>query len=136
MLFRCRNNSSLCRPSGYADVGAGSREFPGLRDETVGIIARREAGASVAVRTASTTGDDGETTVADSVMVVQALIRPGVHHGPMLDDRPGSGNDQHALPARQSVGCGRRSLEIIPTTDPMDCVLSRKRLPERRQQSA
>jgi len=61
----------LCRPSGYADLEAGRPRVPGVRDELVGIIARREAGAAAAATNASTTRDDGEMTVADIIMAVQ-----------------------------------------------------------------
>jgi hypothetical protein len=61
----------LCRPSGYAELKAGRPRVPGVRDELVGIIARREAGTAAAARKASTTRDDEEMTVADSIMAVQ-----------------------------------------------------------------
>ena len=50
---------------------AGRARVPGVRDELVGIIARREAGAAAAARIASTTRDDEEMTVADGMMAVQ-----------------------------------------------------------------
>ncbi len=55
----------LCRLGGRE-----ARAFLGVRDEVVGIIARREAGAAAAARNASTTRDDEELTVADSIMAV------------------------------------------------------------------
>jgi hypothetical protein len=50
---------------------AGRPRVPGVRDELVGIIARREAGAAAATRIAPTTRDDEEMTVADGIMTVQ-----------------------------------------------------------------
>jgi hypothetical protein len=94
-------------------LGAGSLEFSGFATKLVGIIARRETGVSVAARTASPPSDDDKTNVADSIMVVHALIRRAFTPRPMLDDRPSSGKDQRALPAQQSVGRGHRPWRLF-----------------------
>ena len=90
---------------------------PGVRDERVGIIARREAGAAAAARDASTTHDDEEIPWPTASW---PCTTPDAGRSPrgMLDYRRNNGKDEHALPVRQLGRRGPRSVEIIPTADP------------------
>ena len=128
----------LCRPSGYADLEAGRPRVPGVRDELVGIIARREAGAAAAATNASTTRDDGEMTVADIIMAVQNPDATAFSTGDAR--QPGAAAAKTSTRYLCGSWCGAalapwKLFRPLTQMELMGCVLSRERLSERLQQS-
>jgi hypothetical protein len=83
---------------------------PGVHGELVGIIAGREAGLAAAARNASTTRNDAEMTVADSMMALQALMLRRSPGG-MLDNPRSSSKGEYALPVQQLVRLRPRTVE-------------------------
>ncbi len=107
---------------------AGRPCVPGVRDELVGIIARREAGAAAVARNARTTRDDEEMTVADSIMAVQS---PDVGAFSTGCWTTGARTSTRHLCGSSSVAAlaPRKLFRLLTQMELMDCVLSREGCP-------